>query len=77
MVATQFLPGLRERYELGLIGPGRWAGFQPPIYTCGFSDQIEDVDKDGCVLVPDGPGMGVSYDWDKIESWTTDRHAFT
>lgn len=64
-------------YELGLIGPGRWAGFQPPIYTCGFSDQIEDVDKDGCVLVPDGPGMGVSYDWDKIESWTTDRHAFT
>ena len=39
----------------------------PPVYTCGYSDQPEDLGADGCVPVPDGPGLGVSYDWDFIE----------
>ena len=63
-------------YEMGLIGPGRVNGLQPPIYACGYSDQTEDVDSDGCVAVPDGPGLGVTYDWDRITAWTTDRFEF-
>jgi len=53
-------------YEMALMGPGM-PNMIPPVYTCGYSDQPEDLGKDGCVPVPDGPGLGVSYDWDFIE----------
>lgn len=52
-------------YELALMGPGM-PNVIPPVYTCGYSDQPEDVGKDGCVPVPQGPGLGVGYDWDFI-----------
>jgi len=45
---------------------------QPPIYTCGYGDQLEDIDNDGCVSIPIGPGLGVSYDWNFITSQQTD-----
>ena len=63
-------------YEMGLVGPGRVNGVQPPIYACGYADQLDSVDAEGCVPVPDGPGLGVTYDWDRIAAWTTDRHVF-
>ena len=53
-------------YEMALMGPGM-PNIVPPIYTNGYSDQPEDLAADGCVPVPDGPGLGVSYDWDFIE----------
>ncbi|MEM7533683.1 MAG: enolase C-terminal domain-like protein, partial [Chloroflexota bacterium] len=53
-------------YEMALVGPGM-KNLVPPVYTCGYSDQPEDLGKDGCVPVPDGPGLGVSYDWAFIE----------
>ena len=53
-------------YEMALMGPGM-PNMIPPVYTCSYSDQPEDLGKDGCVPVPDGPGLGVSYDWDFIE----------
>jgi L-alanine-DL-glutamate epimerase-like enolase superfamily enzyme len=53
-------------YEMALMGPGM-PNMVPPVYTCGYSDQPEDIGKDGCVPVPDGPGLGVIYDWDFIE----------
>lgn len=53
-------------YELALMGPGM-PNMVPPVYTCGYSDQPEDIGKDGCMPVPDGPGLGVQYDWDFIE----------
>ena len=59
-------------YEMGLVGPGMVNTLQPPIYACGYSDQLEDVDAEGCVTVPDGPGLGVRYDWDRILAWQTD-----
>lgn len=64
-------------YEMGLVGPGMVNSLQPPIYACGYSDQVEDVDADGCVAIPTGPGMGVTYDWDKITAWQTDKQEFT
>jgi L-alanine-DL-glutamate epimerase-like enolase superfamily enzyme len=52
-------------YEMALIGPDM-PNTVPPVYACGYSDQPEAVGTDGCVPVPDGPGLGVSYDWDFI-----------
>ena len=48
----------------------------PPVYTCGYSDLLEDVGDDGCFPVPDGPGLGVSYDWSFIEKNRTAHHVF-
>ncbi|MCY4531016.1 MAG: mandelate racemase [Gammaproteobacteria bacterium] len=65
-------------YELGLVRPpqGAWNAFEPPIYTDDYSDQLDDVGEDGCVPVPDGPGLGVTYDWDKINRWETAREVY-
>ena len=52
-------------YEMALIGPGM-PNAVPPIYLNGYSDQPEDLEEDGCVPVPDGPGLGVVYDWEFI-----------
>jgi len=54
-------------YEMALMGPGM-PNCVPPVYACGYSDQPEDIGEDGCVPVPDGPGLGVTYDWEFIES---------
>ncbi len=65
-------------YELGLIGPdARSNFFQPPVYACGYADDLEAVNERGAVAVPDGPGLGVTYDWDKILAWKTAHHSFT
>ena len=53
-------------YEMALIGPDM-PNTVPPVYACGYSDQPQDLGPDGCVPVPDGPGLGVTYDWDVIE----------
>jgi L-alanine-DL-glutamate epimerase-like enolase superfamily enzyme len=52
-------------YELSMVGPSR-GDFNAPVYTCGYSDKLDDVGSDGCFPVPDGPGLGVLYDWDYI-----------
>jgi L-alanine-DL-glutamate epimerase-like enolase superfamily enzyme len=48
----------------------------PPIYTNGYTDQLDGVDADGCFPVPDGPGLGVAYDWDFIDAHRTAIHEF-
>ena len=53
-------------YELALIGPGM-PNAVPPVYACGYSDQAEQIGRDGGVPVPDGPGLAVQYDWAPIE----------
>ena len=62
-------------YELALVGPGM-PNVVPPVYTCGYSDQAEDVGADGCVPVPQGPGLGVTYDWDFIARHRTNHLVF-
>ena len=41
-------------------------------------DPIDAVlqSEGGMLVVPDGPGLGVEYDWDKIEAWTTETKVF-
>ena len=53
-------------YEMALVHP-ECQNTQPPVYEGGYSDMIDAVDDDGTVPVPDGPGLGVEYDWDYIE----------
>ena len=48
----------------------------PPIYLCEYSEALEAVGKDGCYPVPDGPGLGVRYDWDFITRHTSQLHSF-
>ena len=62
-------------YEMALMGPGM-PNIVAPVYTCGYSDQPEDLSPDGCVPVPDGPGLGVTYDWDFIEANRTQQFSF-
>ena len=42
-------------YEVALVGPGT-PNAVPPVYKCGYSDQLEAIGKDGCVSGADGAG---------------------
>jgi len=48
----------------------------PPVYLDGYSDELDAIDADGCLPIPDGPGLGVRYDWVAIEKMATDKRAF-
>ena len=62
-------------YELALVGP-KTKNPIPPIFTCGYNDQLDGVAKDGTFPVPTRPGLGVSYDWDFIASRKTATHIY-
>ncbi len=62
-------------YEMALVGPDM-PNIVAPVYTCGYSDRAEDLPADGFLPVPDGPGLGVSYDWDYINAHQTRRLVF-
>jgi L-alanine-DL-glutamate epimerase-like enolase superfamily enzyme len=62
-------------YEMALMGPDM-PNTLPPVYTCDYSDQPKDLPSSGGVPVPDGPGLGVSYDWDFIERHRTGHVVF-
>jgi len=62
-------------YEVALVGP-QCKNAMPPVYCCGYSDQLDAVGSDGCFAVPDGPGLGVVYDWPFIKLNQTRVHVF-
>ena len=53
-------------YEVALVHP-EIQNTQPPIYEGSYSDKLDTIADDGTVGVPDGPGLGIDYDWDFIE----------
>ena len=53
-------------YEMALVHPKELNILQPPVYKGGYRDGLDAIDKNGCVQVPQGPGLGVEYDWDFI-----------
>ncbi len=63
-------------YELSLVGPSGGV-FTPECYTCGYTDRLESVGTDGCFPVPDGPGLGVTIDWDWIARHRVDHYEFS
>lgn len=78
------LPGPAERhciaatrntnfYELGLVHPDAGTpSLEPPVYADGYTDNFDSV-EDGTFAVPDGPGLGVTYDWSYVEDNATRR----
>ncbi len=62
-------------YELALVGP-KCRNPLPDVYSCNYSDQLDCIGPDGCVPVPDGPGLGVNYNWDFIASHRFALHEF-
>ena len=63
-------------YEMALVHP-LCQNTQPPVYEGGYSDMMDAVNDDGTVAVPDGPGLGVEYDWDYIEANKTgSKHVY-
>ena len=63
-------------YEVALVGPD-CPNALAPVYSCGYSDQLDCIGEDGCVPVPSGPGLGVTYDWTFIERNRTTLHSFS
>ena len=59
-------------YEMGLLHPKVGLN-RLPIFKDGYRDAIDSIDENGCVDVPEGPGLGVEYDWDYISAHKTDR----
>lgn len=64
-------------YEMALVHPSTPEHGRPRVYTCGYSDGLEAVDGEGYVPVPDGPGLGVQYDWKFIESHRTGGRVYS
>ena len=62
-------------YELALVGP-ETNNLVPPIYACDYSDQLHAVGQDGCVPVPTGPGLGVTYDWEFVRHHASETLVF-
>ena len=63
-------------YELSMVGPSR-GSFTGPVYACDYSDDLDSVGTDGCFPVPEGPGLGVVYDWDFIERNTQECYTYS
>ncbi len=62
-------------YEWGLVHPKIDRHSHPfyteGLYTDGYADgDFDGIDAAGCVPIPQGPGLGVSYNWDYIAKHT-------
>ena len=56
-------------YEMGLVHPRLGPAARMPVYKDGYADGLEAIDSDGCVSVPEGPGLGVEYDWERLAKY--------
>ena len=62
-------------YEIAQVAP-KLKNAIPQCYACEYSDDLHSVDADGTVYVPQGPGLGVTYDWDWVNKRTTKRWVY-
>ena len=60
-------------YEMGLVHPKLDNIVSLPIYQDGYDDELTSIDQNGCVRVPQGPGLGVGYDWTAAERFRVDE----
>ena len=62
--------------EWGLVHPkiDTW----PPeeLYLSGYKSGLQAIDSNGCITVPDGPGLGVELNWDFIEKHKTSSRTY-
>jgi len=53
-------------YEMGLLHPKAPASHEPELYI-DYRDELDAIDANGHVPVPQGPGLGVEINWDWVE----------
>jgi L-alanine-DL-glutamate epimerase-like enolase superfamily enzyme len=58
-------------YEMGLLHPQAPASHDPNLYQGDYRDALDAIDAEGCVPVPEGPGLGVPINWDWIDRQRT------
>ena len=58
-------------YELSGSHPNKANGNYVPVYKDDYRDDLDAADENGHFPVPQGPGLGVEYDWDLIARWRT------
>ncbi|MGI6379705.1 MAG: enolase C-terminal domain-like protein [Anaerolineae bacterium] len=58
-------------YEMGLVHP-KCAGTVTQVHT-DYRDGLDAIDGNGCVYAPEGPGLGVTLDWDYIRAHEVGR----
>ena len=66
----QLMAGIRNSnfYEMSLVHPKTpEIGRCMDIYADNYKDGLNCIDKNGCVEVPVGPGLGIKYDWKFIK----------
>lgn len=59
-------------YEVVWVHPNV-PDFNPPIYKNMNVTRLDCIDVNGMVAAPQGPGLGVEYDWDYIAAHSTGR----
>lgn len=64
-------------YEMGLVHPHAPSSGASPIYTDGYADTLTSIDATGCVPVPQGPGLGVTLNWEWIRKQQIDHVEFS
>ena len=62
-------------YEVALVGPD-CPNAVAPVYQCGYSDQLDCINPNGTINVPDGVGLGVEYDWAYILKNQVDHKSY-
>jgi L-alanine-DL-glutamate epimerase-like enolase superfamily enzyme len=63
-------------YEVVWVHPNV-PDFNPPIYVNMNVTRLDCIDEEGMVDVPDGPGLGVEYDWSYIAGHSTGRQVYS
>jgi L-alanine-DL-glutamate epimerase-like enolase superfamily enzyme len=58
-------------YEMGLVHPKAPASHDSRLYSDGYRDTLDAIDAEGCVPVPQGPGLGVTIDWEWVAKQRT------
>ena len=65
-------------YELGLVHPLGGSTGASSVYAEGYNgDNLDSIDENGHVPVPDGPGLGFTLDWEYIEAHRTGKKQYT
>ncbi len=53
-------------YEMGLLHPKAPPSHEPELYL-DYRDELDAIDAEGHVPIPQGPGLGVEINWDWVE----------
>jgi len=64
-------------YENGLFNPMWDHGCRPDeAYADGLRERLDAVDEDGTLPVPEGPGLGVEFDWSYVRDRQVDHRVY-